>query len=433
MAKRLRILSMLLVAVALLAGTTANTQAQGKDVTFFSTQFNNVEESAKIKTILNDFKDGTGKFVGSEEGPMIDLLKAEAKAGKGTIDVVGSLHGSFPVLAGSDLMLDLTDVLADVSKDSKLNQTYVDLGKLGTKDQQYYIPWMQATYIMAASKDALQYLPAGADINALTWDQVAEWAKTLQEKTGKAQFAMPVKGLFHRFLQGYAWPSFTGGVVTTFKSKEAADMLTFFRDKVWPYTNPESINYDFMGVRLLSGEVMLTWDHVARLKPAFDQAPDKFVAFPSPSGPKGLGYMPVLAGLGIPATAANPEGAKAFVKFMLSPATQAAVMNQLGFYPVIEGVDTKDLPAGVAAQLKAVQAQQNAKNAIPSLLPIGLGAKGGDINQIFRNAFNRVVNEKQDPAKVLEEEGASLQKLMTETGAPCWAPDPVGKEACQVK
>src|SRR5437867_1685800 len=99
MAKRLRNLSMLLVAVTLLAGTTATTQAQGKDVTFFSTQFNTVDETAKIRTIFTDFKDGTGKYVGSDEGPMIDLLRAESKAGKGTIDVIGALHGTFPVLA----------------------------------------------------------------------------------------------------------------------------------------------------------------------------------------------------------------------------------------------------------------------------------------------------------------------------------------------
>ena len=41
------------------------------------------------------------------------------------------------------------------------------LGRLGT-NKQLYIPWMQATYIMVANKQALQYLPKGANINALT-------------------------------------------------------------------------------------------------------------------------------------------------------------------------------------------------------------------------------------------------------------------------
>jgi len=74
----------------------------------------------------------------------------------------------------------------------------------------------------------------------------------------------------------------------------------------------------------------------------------------------------------------------------------------------------------------------SSKDAIVALLPIGLGARGGEINQIFRNVFNRVVIEKQEIQTVLDEEGAALQKLMTETGAPCWAPDPVGEGPCQV-
>lgn len=433
MAKNLRLLILLVIATTLAATPFTGTQAQGKEVTFFSTQFNVVEESDKARAILKGFQEGTVKFVPSEEGPMIDLLKAEGKAGKGVNDVVGALHGTFPTLASGDLMLNLSDLLAEIEKTHDVNDAFVELGRLGTKDVQYYIPWMQATYIMAANKEALQYLPSGADINNLTWAQLAEWAKNMKDKTGKPNLGFPVKGLFNRFLQGYAFPSFTGGVVTKFKSKEAVEMLRFLRDDLWPNVNPESINYDFMQGPLLSGEVLVAWDHVARLKEAFDKQPDKFVAFPVPAGPAGRGYMPVVVGLGIPLTAPNPDGAKALIKFMLDPKTQSAILRDLGFYPVVKGVDTKNLPAGIAAQAAAVEMQANAKNAIPSLLPVGLGARGGEINQIFRNAFNRVVTDKQDIDKVLQEEGAALQKLMTETGAPCWAPDPPSKGACQVQ
>ncbi len=430
--KRFLVFSVFLVAALVFSGA-ALVDAQGQGVTFFSTQFNIVEESAKARTVFEDFSGGAVTFVPSEEGPMIDTLKAEALAGKGVNDVVGALHGTFPALVSGDLMLNQADLLAEISTDIEINESLVTLGKLGTMDFQYYIPWMQATYIMAARQEALQYLPEGADINALTWAQVAAWAKNIQDKTGKPGLAFPVKGLFHRFLQGHIYPSFTGGMVTGFKSKEAAEMFAFLRDELWPYVNPESINYDNMGALLASGEVMLTWDHVARLKPGFDQAAADLVAFPSPSGPAGLGYMPVVVGVSVPATAPNPAGANEFIKFLLSPATQGKIMAELGFYPVVGGVDTSNLPAGVAAQFAAVQMQGSAENAIPSLLPVGLGARGGDLNNIFRNAFTRIVNEKQDIETVLAEEGAALQKLMDETGAPCWAPDPVSEGPCQVK
>jgi len=429
--KRFRLfLAAVLMAALIFSG--AGVTAQG-EVTFLSTQFNIVEEAAKARTIFEKFAEGKVNFVTTEEGPMIDLLRAEGQAGRGANDVIGALHGTFPNLAVGDLLLDVSDLLEEISGSVSVNPSLVELGKLGTTDFQYYIPWMQATYTMAANVEALQYLPEGADLNSLTYEQLALWAKNMQEALGRPGLAFPVKGLWNRFMQGYAFPSWTGGMVTGFRTAEAVQMLTFFRDELWQYVNPESINYDFMGARLLSGEAMVTWDHVARLKPAFDAEPDKFVAFPAPAGPAGRGYMPVVVGVGIPATAPNPQGAEAFVKFLLTPETQGAIMRELGFYPVVSGVDTSDLPAGVAKQFEAVQAQGLAEDGIPSLLPVGLGGRGGEINEIYRNAFSRVIFDGEDPQTVLNDLGNALQALLNETGARCWAPDPPSEGPCQLK
>ncbi|MCB0182184.1 MAG: carbohydrate ABC transporter substrate-binding protein, partial [Anaerolineae bacterium] len=63
----------------------------------------------------------------------------------------------------------------------------------------------------------------------------------------------------------------------------------------------------------------------------------------------------------------------------------------------------------------------------------GLGERGGEINQIYRNAFDRIVLEGEDIQTVLDEEGANLQALFDETGAPCWSPDPPSDGPCQVE
>jgi multiple sugar transport system substrate-binding protein len=100
---------------------------------------------------------------------------------------------------------------------------------------------------------------------------------------------------------------------------------------------------------------------------------------------------------------------------------------------VIGDVDTADLPAGVAAELGAVAATINAPDAIPSLLPIGLGARGGELNQIYRDAFSRIVINGEDIQTVLDEQATVLQTLLDETAAPCWAPDAPSEGACQVE
>jgi len=143
--------------------------------------------------------------------------------------------------------------------------------------------------------------------------------------------------------------------------------------------------------------------------------------------------MPVIVGLGIPQNAPNPDGAMALIDYLTQPETQLRVLQELAFFPVVGGVDTSNLPAGVALEAGAVGAQANAPDALPALLPIGLGDRGGEINQIFRNAFDRVVLNGEDVATVLEEEAANLQALMNETGAACWAPDPPSDGPCQVK
>lgn len=430
MSKKFGPLIVLILAAMLVSITGVS--AQDGEVVFFSTQFNVVEEAEKFRAILEDYE-GEADFVESEEQAVFDALRAEAGDETGSVDVVGALHGTFPTLVREDVLFDLSGLLDSIEAEYDIADAFVELGKMGTTDFQYYIPWMQATYIMAAHVDALEYLPEGADVNALSWEELAMWAQNMNEATGENKLGFPVAGLWHRFLEGYLYPSFTGGMVTGFKSEEAVAMFEFFRDEMWPYVNEQSINYSFMQEPLLSGEVWVAFDHTARLIEAFNEQPDNFVAFPAPAGPEGRGFMPVVVGLGVPANAPNPDGAVSFVEFLLMPETQGAVLRDLGFFPVVDGVDTSDLPAGVAIEAGAVTAQASAADALPALLPVGLGDQGGAFNEIYKAAANRIILDGEDIATVLEEEAANLQALLDETGAPCWPPDPPSEGACQVK
>jgi len=298
-----------------------------------------VEEAEKFRAILADSGLDV-EYLPSDEQPVFDTLTGEAGQEAGTIDVIGGLHGMFPTLVNADVLFDLSPLLEQVESEVDLADAFVELGKMGTTDYQYYVPWLQATYIMAANVEALEYLPEGADLNALTWDQLAEWAAAIKEATGEAKLGFPVAGLWHRVLQGYLWPSYTGGMVTKFNSPEAVEMMTFVRDELWPSVHPQSITYEFMQEPLLSGEVWLALDHVARLNGAFNEQPDQFVGFPAPAGPAGRGFMPVVVGLGVPANAPNPEGAVALIQYLLSPEVQGRILQELNFFPVVAGVDT---------------------------------------------------------------------------------------------
>jgi multiple sugar transport system substrate-binding protein len=244
------------------------------------------------------------------------VILAGERTGQGEIDVLRRSARHLPAAAGRKCPDEHGRRVDDLSADRDLVASFLETGLLGTQDYLYYIPWMQATYVMAANVDALDYLPAGVDIDNMTWEQFGEWCQALLDETGEPRCGLPHAGLFHRFLQGYLWPSFTGGMVSEFRSEAAAEMLAWARDSLWPTIHPQSINYAFMQEPLLSGEVWVAFDHTARLLEAFNARPDDFVAFPAPSGPEGRGFMPVIVGLAIPNSAPNPQGAQALIDYL---------------------------------------------------------------------------------------------------------------------
>ena len=133
----------------------------------------------------------------------VDRVRAEAKAAGNDIDVLVGLHGDFVTFQNEGLIRGVGDVAAQIKT---LPPALVKHGKLGTKTQ-YYVPHSQATYVMVANKDVMRYPPRGADINAITYGQLFQWA-AIRRGTGQNRFGLPASetGLMHRFLQGFPRP-----------------------------------------------------------------------------------------------------------------------------------------------------------------------------------------------------------------------------------
>jgi multiple sugar transport system substrate-binding protein len=73
-----------------------------------------------------------------------------------------------------------------------------------------------------------------------------------------------------------------------------------------------------------------------------------------------------------------------------------------------------------------------APDALPALLPVGLGDLGGQFNQVYIDTFERIVLAGQDIRAVLDEQGDALARIIEEAGAPCWAPDAASDGPCPV-
>ena len=416
--------------VALLA-TIANA-TQTDRLIFLSTQLRPIEEAQKMRNlVLKDFS-GQVDYITDLPQRFPMRIEADQQTGMHMISVVGALHGELQSLMPLDALVPLDD-LAGRLTERGIPNPLLTLGKLGTAHQ-LYIPWMQASYIMVANKQALPYLPSGADINALSYDQLAMWASALQQKTGKRLLGFPAgpHGLMHRFFEGFLYPSYTGGVVVPFRSEEAEAMWIQFAS-LWRSVNPSSTGYNFMGQPLLSGDVWIGFDHIARVLDALRQKPNEFVAFPAPAGPKGRGYMRLLAGLAVVKGAPDIAKATALIDYLTQAETQMTLARTVGFFPVVNAKLPPDLDPGLRMGADAIARMQAAEDALPALPPVGFGQRDAEFDKVFLETFQLIVLRGQKPRQVLDSEAETLRRLMNETSAPCWQPDPPSTGACHVQ
>ncbi|MBC7094245.1 ABC transporter substrate-binding protein [Thermococcus sp.] len=402
--------------------TTSPTTTEQVTINWLSTQLNPPEERAFVQEqLLKEFKDQSGidvNFVPISYSDLATRLEAEEKTGEVTIDLVADLHGGLDFFNSQGWLEDLSGKTLE-------GRTFIStFEKYATIDgKKVYIPWMSATYVMVVNKKAFDYLPAGLTQDDVmkgtekwTYDALLEWAKNLKEATGQPQLGFPAgpKGLLHRFLHGYIYPSFTGYQAKNFDGPEAVQMWSYLSE-LWQYVNPASTTWDAMGEPLLRGEVMLAWDHTARIKNAIESNPEQFVVVPVPRGPKGRGFILVVAGLAIPKNAPNQDEAWKLIDYLTKPETQVKILENVGFFPTVQEA-TGAIPSGPLKVLaEGVTAQSATPDAVVAMIP-NLGEKGGQFTDAYRTAFQRIVLKGEDPETVIKELGPQVKALFQEMG-----------------
>jgi multiple sugar transport system substrate-binding protein len=414
-------------------GGTGDTDA-GK-VYMMSSQGNPIDEAQGMRDkVLSGFK-GQATFDSAKTATQqVQQVLSEAKAGKGTVDVLGQLQGDMVTLQNANTLEDLTPLLRKLEKSRTFDPALLKYGRVNGK--QYFIPWMQATYMMVANKKALRYLPKGANIDDLSYDQLVQWSANMEEGTGEKKFGLPANtavsgGLIKRFIEGYMYPSYTGTEVAGFKSTSAVKGWQMVR-RLWDHTNKQSPTYSFMQEPLQSGDVWVAWDHQARLVDAIRDTAN-FVTFPAPHGPKGLGYLPVLAGLAIPRNAPNQKGAEQLIDYLTRPAEQVRTGSVLDFTPVVTVPASANSDPVVKAEAAATSKMVHAKNAIRANLETGLGTQTNAFSDAYAQTFEAIVLRNQDIPSTLSSQATVIQGLLDQAKAPCWPPDKPSSGTCQIQ
>src|SRR3989304_1470000 len=149
-------LATILCVFTLLVGAGVSSSAPAQEIVFTSNQFTPVEEQEGPRnTLLAGFTRETGvnvRFVTENEGPYVDRLLAEAKAGRGSIDVTGTLHGIFPVFLANSVLRDMAETQRqlDARRDRTFFKDFLAAAKM--ENATAFVPWMQATYLIVAHR-----------------------------------------------------------------------------------------------------------------------------------------------------------------------------------------------------------------------------------------------------------------------------------------
>jgi len=374
--------------------------------------------------LLKGFTDETGieaEFITMPTyHDMFIRVSAEVEAKKVTISLVCDLHSGLDLMNAKGLYDDLAGIALPNRTFIKSLEDYSVMA-----GRKVYVPLMQATYVMIVNKKAFEYLPAGLTAEDVTgasgkwsYDALLSWSKNLNEafKGPKLGFPMGPGGLWHRFLHGYIYPSYTGYQAAKFDSMYALALWKYLGDLL-PFVHPASSTWAAMDEPLLKEEILIAWDHTARVKNALIEKSEDFAVVPVPRGPKGRGYITVAVGLAIPVNAPQKDNAIKLIDYLTKPDVQVKILENVGFFPIVKEAEGA-IPVGPLKILATgVLAQSGAADSVMVMIP-SLGAKGGEFTNTYRDVFTKIVVEGADMVTTVTEAADKLRAIFEEVGVP---------------
>jgi multiple sugar transport system substrate-binding protein len=256
----------------------------------------------------------------------------------------------------------------------------------------YFAPVGGDVYLLLANQKAMKYLPAGADVQNITWEQYIDWAVAIAEGEGEGKCAVtgvPMKSLIYMY--GGMFLSYGGEfpVVNSPGAIKAWKLLT----KMQHAYSPTVMTYDNVTMPMKSGETWLTVAHMARMGEAYRSNPSGYVLAPAPRGPKGIGTIAGVSGFAVLIGAEHRDLALKFIEFMTRPDIAVKVARGTGGFlpPIDEAIAVLgDTPTDEVIK-KGVMVLQN---GVVSGVPASAYTSWGAVKQVYDDLFKEMILEK---------------------------------------
>lgn len=289
--------------------------------------------------VLPLFEEETGIKVELEilPGDDIDkLMQAQKGSGTWTSDVVLTHSGDMPEYIELGYVAPLNDIIAGL--DITILEAFNGSTSIGSNT--FYIPVSADVYLTICNNKALPYLPAGADLESLTWEQYKDWAIAIAKGEGSAKVSMPaqpVKAMVYEV--GGIGLSYGAGF-PEINSEGVKSAWALIGEMIAEGAIVEtSFNYGDPKEQMKTEEAWLSFYHMVPVGEIYSSAPAQFTVAPAPAGPEGNGTIAGAWGVGITSGTPRMREAEMFVKFL----TREDILYKIstgtgGFIPPVEEV-----------------------------------------------------------------------------------------------
>jgi multiple sugar transport system substrate-binding protein len=375
-------------------------EVPSKTLTLSSEMFSPpAEQEFFINEILLPFKEETGitvNFQVVKGEDMFDRVTVQQETGNITTDVILAFNGRFPWWTDAGYVIPLDDAVSGWTDRTVLEAFDTTAVAGGTR---YFVPISADVYLTIANNKALEYLPAGVDLDTLTYDQYADWAMAVADGEGEGKVCItgiPQKMWIYQFgTSALAYGLHPAGMpepaFPNINSPAAAKAW-----EVWAKIGaadgfmPTILNVDNCTDFLMREEAWLSVTHNARVGQVYASAEAQYTVAPAPLGPSGVGTIAGAHGLGIIKGSANADAAVELLEYLTRPDIQVKINKGTGgFVPVVaEALDYlgDDPTDEIIRRAVIVMA-----NGVTSFLPVADFEDWGAVKKVFDDVFEEMV------------------------------------------
>jgi multiple sugar transport system substrate-binding protein len=361
-----------------------------KTLTFSSRLFSPAREQEYfINEIIKPFEEEHGvnvNFQIIDDDTLLERAQIQQESGNITTDIIAAHNGKMPDWLDAGYVEDLTDLV-----DSWTDRTFIPAFESDTNrdGRQYFLPVGADVYLLLAHEKAMAYLPEGADVDHLTWEEYATWANAIAEGEGEGKVCItgiPKNSWVYQF--GGSALSYGSGF-PDINSPEAAEAWAIWTSMKDAFV-PSVLNISTCVDPMMREESWLTVFHNARAGQVYSSNPTAYTLAPAPSGPVGIGTIAGVSGYAIMKGSENYDLAVDFLEYLTRPDIQVKIAKGTGGFipPVQEAVDYIGEEAIDEVITKAILVLEQ---GIPSGVPSYLYQDWGAVKLVFDDLFVEMV------------------------------------------